>query len=226
MSQAQHNDQKHSLYLHTNGDKNAIEKCLWYKVSFKFRNGKAIMKRMHEEIGILRTKSSHQSKPEIVPRYEVDKSHKTLCCWVNPMMNQNKQKGDLINICEKWVQRVAASYLQPHEKLLAYDSVLLRQMEKRLMASCFTLKDCQEIMKLYTKVLCHGFHIHRNFDRNLVCASSRYGGLDVLHLYDVAGLAKTKKFMKHMHLNNKNGKLMRISKKNKIQDHHNILNMY
>ena len=94
MIQAQHNDQKHSLYLHTSGGKNAIEKCLWYKVTFKFKNGKAIMKRIYEESGILKTKSSHSSKPEIVPRYEVDQSHKTLGCWVNPIMNQRKQKED------------------------------------------------------------------------------------------------------------------------------------
>ena len=211
MSQAQHNDQKHSLYLYTSGGKNAIEKCLWYKVSFKYKNGKAIMKRIYEESGTLRTQSSYQSEPEIVPRYEIDKSHKTLGCWVNPMMNKKKQKEDLIKKCEIWVQRVATSYLQPHEKLLAYDSVLLRQLEYRLVAACFTFKDCQDIMKMYTKILCHGFHIHRNFDRNLVCASARYGGLDILHLYDVAGLAKTIFFMKHMRLNDKTGKLMRIS---------------
>jgi hypothetical protein len=211
MIQAQHNDQKHSLYLHTSGGKNAIEKCLWYKVTFRFKNGKAIMKRIYEEPGILRTKSSHSSKPETVPRYEVNQSHKTLGCWVNPMMDQKKQKEDLIIKCEKWVQRVAASYLRPHEKLLAYDSVLLRQMEYRLVTACFTFTDCQEIMKSYMKVICHGFHIHRNFNRNLVCASARYGGLDVLHLYDVAGLTKTKFFMKHMQLNDKTGKLMRIS---------------
>jgi len=211
LEQAKWNNQKHSLYLHTSGGKNAIEKCLWYYVTFKFKNGRAEMMSNIEIEGIINTRNGHDSIPQIVPRFEVTAEHKTLGCYVSPTMNQTKQKKELIKKCEAWVQRVAASFLRGHEKLLAYDSVLLRQLEYRLAASCLTKKDCDEIMKTYIPVLCHGYHIHRNFNRELVCASEKYGGLNVLHLYDVMGTIKTKFLIKHLRLNDKTGKLLRIS---------------
>jgi len=80
---------------------------------------------------------------EVVPRYEVDEAHKTLGCWVSPSLDQTKQKEEVIKKCEQWVQRVAASHLKAHEKLLAYDTVLLQQIEYRLAASCFSKKRLQ-----------------------------------------------------------------------------------
>jgi len=63
--------------------------------------------------------------------------------------------------CEQWVQRIAASYLKAHEKLLAYTTVLLRQIEYRLAASCFLQKDCDKIMKsLYDSIMPRASHLH------------------------------------------------------------------
>jgi len=211
LQQAKFNDQKHSLYLYTSGGKNAIEKCLWYYLAFKFIQGRAEMLKKSEIEGEIRTRFGYGFPKEVVPRYEVDEAHKTLGCWVSPSLNQTKQKEEVIKKCEQWVQRVAASHLKAHEKLLAYDMVLLRQIEYRLAASCFSREDCDEIMKSYMTILCHGYHIHRHFKRDLACSSIRYGGLDIMHLYDVMGISKTKFLMKHIRLNDKTGKLLRIS---------------
>ena len=143
LQHAQKNDQKHSLYLHVSGGKNAIEKCLWYYLAFRFHRGKAIMKKISELEGELRTKSSFQTTPELVPRYEVDKSHKTLGCWVCPSMCQKRQKQDLMQKCESWVKQVATSHLKPHEKLMSYDTVLERQLEYRLATACFFTRGLQ-----------------------------------------------------------------------------------
>ena len=66
-------------------------------------------------------------------------------------------------------------------------------------------------MKTYKKVLCNANHIHRNIDKDLIFATRKYGGLEVPHLYDVMGMSKTKFLMKHLRLNDKTGKLLRIS---------------
>ena len=87
---------------------------------------------------------------------------------------------------------------------MAYDTVLERQLEYRLATVCFTLENCNDIMKTYKKVLCNANHIHRNIDKDLIFATRKYGGLEVSHLlYDVMGLSKTKLLMKHLRLNDK-----------------------
>jgi len=72
LQHAQKNDQKHSLYLHVSGGTKAIEKCLWYYLSFRFEKGQAKMKKISEIEGELKTKSSFKILLEIVPRYEVE----------------------------------------------------------------------------------------------------------------------------------------------------------
>jgi len=90
-------------------------------------------------------------------------------------------------------------------------SVLLKQLEYRLPTTCLSKKDCDEIMGIYFPTICHGYHIHRNFNRKFICASKKYGGLGLTHLYDLMGQWKTKFLVKHLRRNDKTGKLFRIS---------------
>ena len=163
---------------------------------------------MHD---ILQTKASFTEEPVMVPQLEVDVSHKTLGCWVCPVMDQKKQILELEKLCVKWVQRVTGSFLKADEKLLAFNSVLLKQLEYRLPTTCLTMQACEDIMKIYNPTLCHGNHIHRNLNRDLIVAPKKYGGLAVTHLYDLMGQLKTKFFVKHLRRNDKTGKLLRIS---------------
>jgi len=106
-----------------------------------------------------------------VPQSEVDVPHKTLGCWVCPLLDQSVQGSELNKMCVKWVQRVAGSFLKATEKILAYNYVLLKQLEYKLPTTCLSKKDCDEIMKIYFPTICHGHHIHRNFNRKLIHSS-------------------------------------------------------
>ena len=134
---------------------------------------------------VLQTKPSFHEDEVEVPLYDVSKPHKTLGCWVSPTMSQAKQKKVLIEMCRKWSQRMTTSYLTAYEIRRAYESVLLKQIDYRLVTACFTYDDCKDIMKHYIPKLCHSFHIHRHMDRNLVFGAKKYGGLGIKHLYDV-----------------------------------------
>ena len=117
LEQAQFKDQKHSLYWFTSGGRNAVDKCLWYYVSFKFVKGKAVMKKIYKIEGELKTRPSFEDLAQLVPRFEIDKAHKTLGCWVCPSLDQSKQKNEMIKCCKKWVERVKTSFLKAHEKI-------------------------------------------------------------------------------------------------------------
>ena len=41
-----------------------------------------------------------------------------------------------------------------------------------------------------------------------MCASEKYGGLNILHLYDAMGTIKAKFLIKHLRLNDKTGKIL------------------
>jgi hypothetical protein len=211
IEQARFNDQKHSLYWFVSGGRNAVEKGSWYYLKHKFVKGIAIPCTAEEINEILQTRASFAENKVPVPQLEVDVAHKTLGCWVCPLLNQTKQVDELKKLCVKWVQRVTGSFLKASEKILAYNSVLLKQLEYRLPTTCLTKDDCDEIMSIYYPTICHGYHIHRNFNRKLICASKKYGGLGLTHLYDLMGQWKTKFLVKHLRRNDKTGKLFRVS---------------
>ena len=212
IDQARFNDQKHTYYWYISGGRNAVEKGLWYHLKHKFVEGRAVpMSSSELSDSVLQTKPSFHEDEVEVPLYDVSKSHKTLGCWVSPTMNQTKQKKVLIEMCKKWSQRMTTSYLTAYEIRRAYESVLLKQIDYRLVTACFTYEDCEDIMKHYIPKLCHSFHIHKHMDRNLVFGAKKYGGLGIMHLYDVMGTQKMKFFMQHLRKNDKTGKLLRMS---------------
>jgi len=211
IQQAQLNDQKHSYYWFISGGRNAVEKGLWYHLSHKFVNGRPVQRKKNETKGELKTKPSYDEEEVVVPQYEVNQAHKMLGCWVCPALCQKKQKEVLISLCRKWSQKVVGKFLSATEKIQAYETVLLKQLEYRLAMSCLTITDCEEIMKYYMPQICHGYHIQRNFERDLCCATKKYGGLQVTHLYDLVGHQKMKFFMKHVRNDDKTGRLIKIS---------------
>ena len=83
-------------------------------------------------------------------------------------------------------------------KIFRLERLSKHQLEYWLRASCLSYNDCKEIMKVCTPTLCHKYHIHRHMSRKLMCSSKTYGGLDVIHLYDLMGIIKTKFLIKHL----------------------------
>ena len=172
MEQAQYNDQKNSLYWFVSGGRNAVEKGSWYYLMFQFINGRSVPCMKSEINHSLETRAAFHENPVSVPQLDVDEAHKTLGSWVCPIMNPEKQIIELKKMCRKWVQRVMGSFLKAHEEvILAYESVLLKQLEYRSPTTCLSKDEGDEIMKIYYPTLCHGNHIHKNIKRELICTS-------------------------------------------------------
>jgi len=73
-------------------------------------NGRFISCMKSEMNHRLETRAMSHENPISVPQLNVDKAHKTLGCWVCPIMNQKKKIKELKKWCMKWVQRVTCPF--------------------------------------------------------------------------------------------------------------------
>ena len=211
LDQAQHTDQKHSLFWNTSGGKVACDKSSWYYINFVFINGKAKLLRKEALPGELKTKPHFNSDPILIPRLEVNQAHKTLGCWVAADGSQTKQYQVFETLMSNWARKTRTSGLSHKDNLLSYHSRLLPQLSYRLVTTNFTFTQCNQLMKIIMPVLINAFHIQRHFSYDIAQAPPRYGGLNIQHLFYTLLHLKLQKYTHHIRCSDKTGNLFRIS---------------
>ena len=211
LEQAQHTDQRHTLYWNTSGGKVACDKSSWYYIDFVFINGKPKLLRKDALPGEIKTKPHFNSAPVTVPRLEVSQAHKTLGCWVAADGSQTAQFDVLSTLATAWANKNRTSGLSPKEILMSYYSRLLPQLSYRLVITNFSYKQCDSIMSSVMPVLINAFHIQRHFSYDIAQAPPRYGGLNLQHIYYTLLHLKSQKYIYHIRQMDKTGKLLKIS---------------
>ena len=204
-------DQKHTLYWFTTGGLNANDKGSWYYISFSFHNGVPSFNSIAKTPATLETKPKFSAPPLITPRLEYNEAHTTLGCIVTPNMNADKQLEKLKKMATFWVRHVTSSFLSPTDKLRSFHSILVPQISYRLALSCLSFDECDSIMKIITPTILHASHFHQHFSRNITHAPPQYGGLQIPHFFYLLIQAKVKLFTYHYRLQDKTGKLFKIS---------------
>ena len=211
LPQAQHTDQKHTLYWNTSGGKVACDKSSWYYIDFIFIDGKPKLLYKDALPGELMTKPSFDSEAVSVPRLEVNEAHKTLGCWVAADGSQSKQFSVLSSLSSRWASKTRTSGLSHKDILLSYHSRLLPQLSYRLVTTSFSHPQCDQIMNTIMPVIINAFHIQRHFSYDIAQAPYRYGGLNIQHIYYTLLQLKLQKYIYHLRAKDKTGKLYQIS---------------
>ena len=211
LPQAQHTDQKHTLFWNTSGGKVACDKSSWYYIDFIFINGKPKMLKKDALPGELTTCPDFLSPPVTVPRLEVNQAHKTLGCWVAADGSQTTQYTVLEQLAKKWAATNRSSGLTPSEILMSYYSRLLPQITYRLVTTNLSYAQCESLIHAVLPVIINAFHIQRHFSYDLALAPHRYGGLNIQHTFYTLLQLKLQKFIYHIRCQDKTGKLYRIS---------------
>ena len=213
MKQASLNLQKHVDLVNVTGGDIALDKCWFYLVEWIFEEGEPCAKPKSDQNANLIITDPNTKNMIKIAQMDVDESHKTLGCFVNPMGDSKSAFNQIMGFAREWRDANSTSRLRTHEILKSYYANLLPKIKYRLPTYTLTFDQCECIMKAIRPTILHSMSIQEHFSKTIMEASDQYMGLNIQHLYDVMGLEKIKFFLMHVRRKDVTGKLMIMSLK-------------
>jgi len=212
--QTEFNMQRHTYYITTTGGSLALDKCTWYQIGFAFdTDGEPYILNKQQLPGDIEVFRNFGGEKVQIKRLDFDEAHRTLGYFVSPDGNNEAHYEFTSELVRKWKSRILSSRLTSFQIRKSYDSVLLRQIVYRLVATSFTYQQCNDLVKQISPILLHSAGMQEHFPRAIMEAGPEYVGFGWTHLYDLHGQEKLKIFTMHLRKNDTTAHLLRISTK-------------
>ena len=209
MEQAQENLQRHVDYVRVTGGCFALDKCSFYHVKYKFKNGHPQVENNTENRSKMIIRQNGQLQE--IKKLEPDEEHKTLGCYVSPTGNNVKAFNQLQQMARNWAMKIKGSNLAGYRRIQAYETGLKMQWEYRLPLYSLSFQQCDKIMQMIRPVLKNAVNVNEKIPNIILEAGNQYFGYGFRHLYDMQGIAKTKMLFMHWRRGDTTAKLLRIS---------------
>jgi len=171
----------HGLLKATGGDL-VPEKCFWYLINFHFDHNQWKYKQWpttQRQISIPREDGTRV----IIPRLQTTEARRTLGVRLAPDGNNEEEFKYLLGISQTWKQQMAAAHLSRIAAEFSLRQVLLPKLCYPLIATTFTEKQCETLLKPVLNQGLPAMGINRNFPRVVVHGPLAYQGLNFPNLF-------------------------------------------
>ena len=187
----------------------ALQKCLYYIVSWQWTNGIATTvppERIQPKIHL-----SNEQEPSPITHLPCDQAHRTLGQMKAPVGTNEAQLRHMRKHSNSWLSAIKETSLSRLEARAAYESIWFPSISYGLGSTNLQRK---ELDKLHGPVIQHilpSLGYNRHFPRAAVFGSIKLGGLNLKHLYTEQGILHILYFIKHYRHYKSIGKLLHIS---------------
>jgi hypothetical protein len=187
------------------------QKTYWYRINFKWNNGKWKYMAMKDSTAQI---SMTNEQGEVVPveQLEVTEARRTLGVRLAPDGNNQEEFKYLKETCDAWADRIRSGMVRRKYAWQAFSSTIWAKVSYALPATTFTKNQCEAITKKMIGATLSASGINKHLPRDLVFGSKTRQGLEYPDMYvwqGAEGLARMIRFMQtDDHLS---GKLMRTS---------------
>ena len=198
-----------SRLLHTSGGKLALQKCLYYIVSWQWSNGH------HSPIPAINIQPKIQlqtdNNEEAICHKDCHQAHRTLGQYKTPTGDQQAQYTHMTMKSQTWLSAIREASLTRREALAAYESIWFPSLSYGLETTNLSFTELNNLQKPIINHLLPILGYNRHFPRAVVYGSKHFGGLGLKHLYITQGVKHITSFIKYYRSNNNIGKLLSIS---------------
>ena len=198
-----------SRLLHTSGGKLALQKCLYYIISWQWTNGH------HTPIPAINIQPKIQlqtdNNEETICHKDCHQAHRTLGQYKTPTGDQQAQHKHMETKSQNWLAAIREASLTRREALTAYESIWLPSLSYGLGTTNLSFDELNHLQKPIINHLLPILGYNRHFPRAVVYGSRHFGGLGLKHLYVIQGVKHITNFIKYYRCNNNIGKLLSIS---------------
>ena len=195
--------------LQISGGKLALQKCLYYIISWQWTNG------------IATTVPPEQIQPKIHLRTDTEYSpithlpchqaHRTLGQMKAPVGNNEDQLLHMSKRSNSWLSAIKEASLSRMEARAAYESIWFPSISYGLGSTNLQRKQLDKLQGSVLQHILPSLGYNRHFPRAAVFGSIKLGGLHLKNLYTEQGILHILYFIKHYRHYQSIGKLLHIS---------------
>ena len=210
-TQLQANIKFYARTLESTGGALAWEKCKVYLLMFTWINGIKIMLSNKNDFPPLHVESLLTGIAHFIALANPEEAFRMLGAFVAPNGSTATQVKVLKGLAQKWANKIAQSYLSPHEALVAYVQVLFPALVYPVAVMPLSLKDCDDIVRPAIKTLLEKMKLPANTNRSLLYGPARYGGMELPNLYVYGNVLKLMMFIGHFQKQDTTMPILRVA---------------
>ena len=208
---AQDDAQTWNDLLSASGGALELPKCVYQVLSWTFlSDGSPIPTGFDNKLEV-KVLDVQQRSPQIIPGISSYTAHKTLGHYKDPAGEQNRQRIEIANKCQKATEFMINSPLTREEAWTYYFAIFQTSVGYPLAASHFTKKTLDKLQRRFMSILIARCGYNRKTKREILYGPACLGGANFRSLYSIQGVGQVTSFLKYWRSPSQAGKLLRIA---------------
>ena len=197
--------------LYTNGGRLELKKCFWILVSWRWKQGKPVMKNIEDTKANITIQQSESKEEVIITRKEVTDAPKVLGCMIQADGKWNTEKNRWEKQALEFAIKVKQGRFDRRCGSKLYPTYWISKF--RYVASIVGLekKFCDDVEKPVVASCLSAAGYNMRFPRAVVFGSIAYGGMGWDSLFNVMLYEKVKILVKNIRKNTRLGNILRIA---------------
>jgi hypothetical protein len=195
--------------LQVTGGDLAPEKCVWYLISHRQKDGKPRLLQKHSIHRGIKIISRSTNTESGVKRKAPHKGHRTMGFFMTGNGTCTAHKKVMTEKASLYATAIQRSSVWKGESGLAFNSCYLPSIGYGTPATTLTQKECYNIQKPVVNAIFPKMGISRKAHRSVIFSTAQFGGLGLEHLAAYQGHSRLQYLMGHIRCNSTTGKLMR-----------------
>jgi hypothetical protein len=187
----------------------APEKCVWYLISHRWKDGKPRLLQKHSSHRGIKIVSISTNTESGVKRKAPNEGHRSLGFFMTGDGTCTAHKKVMTEKASLYATAIQRSSVWKGESGLAYNSFYLPSIGYGTPATTLSQQECYDIQKPVVNAILPKMGISRKAHRSVVFGMAQLGGLGMEHLAAYQGHNRLQYLMVHLRCNSTTGKLMR-----------------
>jgi hypothetical protein len=195
--------------LQVTGGDLAPEKCVWYLISHRWKDGKPRLLQKHSSHRGIKIVSISTKTESGVKRKALNEGHRTLGFFMIGDGTCTAHKKAMTEKASLYATAIHHSSVWKGESGLANNSFYLPSIGYGTPATTLSQQECYNIQKPVVNAILPKMGIRRKAHQSVVFGTAQFGGLGLEHLAAYQGHNRLQYLMGHLRCNSTTGKPMR-----------------
>jgi hypothetical protein len=196
--------------LQVTGGDLAPEKCAWYLICHRWKNGKAILLQPHEQHRGISLLSRATDSTSGIKRKAPEAGHKTLGFHMTGDGTSSAHKKVMKKKTLLFGEAIMSSSLWRSESAIAFNSFYLSSLGYGMCATTLSFQECEDIQRPVINAILPKMGINRKAARAVVFGTAQFGGLGLDHLTTLQGHSRLQYILGHLRCGDHTCRLMRM----------------
>ena len=181
--------------LHISGGKLALHKCLYYVLTWRWKQKGATTIPANEIKPQIVLKDGQQSTP--IQHHNSTTPHRTLGQFKSPAGNTSSQLAFMEKKSSTWLTAIKAAQLTKQEAQAAYEMMWFPSLSYGLGTTNLSYNELNNLQKPIINHILPQLGYNRHLPRAVVFGCPKFGGLNLKHLYIDQGTKHVVQFIKY-----------------------------